>query len=144
MAEGYGVPARRIREAGLRVTAARVRVWEALHATPHSSVSELALCLGASGPQASLQTLHNAVNDLTRAGLLRRVELPGSAVARYETRVGDAHHHLQCTRCGHVVDVDCAHVTGACLDGDIAGLGVVSSVEVVFRGLCAECAEELA
>ncbi|GAA1630377.1 fur family transcriptional regulator FurA3 [Leucobacter chromiireducens subsp. solipictus] len=132
--------AQRIRAAGLRVTAARVAVWAALHARPHGSVADVARELREAAPRNSVQTLYNVVNDLTRAGLLRRVEFPGSAVARYETRVGDAHHHLQCTSCGRVVDIDCAHVRGDCLDAVGVPAGTVTSVEVVFRGTCADCA----
>mgnify|MGYP000853058696 CR=1 FL=1 len=36
---------------------------------------------------------------LTTAGLIRRIQ-PSGSVARYETRVGDNHHHVVCRSCG--------------------------------------------
>ena len=44
---------------------------------------------------------------LTTAGLLRRIQ-PSGSVARYESRVGDNHHHVVCRSCGAIADVDCA------------------------------------
>ena len=52
---------------------------------------------------------------LTDAGLVRRIQPPGS-VARYESRVGDNHHHVVCRSCGAIADVDCAVGDGAVPD----------------------------
>ena len=75
---------------------------------------------------------------LTSAGLLRRIQ-PSGSVARYETRVGDNHHHLVCRVCGAVADVDCATGAAPCLTpSDTAGF-TVDEAEVVFWGTCAGC-----
>jgi Fur family ferric uptake transcriptional regulator len=71
-------------------------------------------------------------------GLVRRIEPAGSPV-RYETRVGDNHHHLVCRRCSVVVDVDCVVGHAPCLEpaGD-AGF-VVDEADVTFWGICPRC-----
>ena len=51
---------------------------------------------------------------MTRVGLLRRIE-PAGSPARYETRVGDNHHHLVCRSCGVAHDVDCVVGAAPCL-----------------------------
>ena len=75
---------------------------------------------------------------LTRAGLLRRIEPAGSA-ARYETRVGDNHHHVVCRSCGAIADVGCVVGRAPCLSpGDANGF-IVDEAEVTFWGLCPTC-----
>jgi Fur family transcriptional regulator, stress-responsive regulator len=40
---------------------------------------------------------------------------PAGSPARYETRVGDNHHHLVCRTCGTVEDVECVVGSAPCL-----------------------------
>ena len=63
------------------------------------------------GPTRAMGIIERA---LTTAGLLRRIEPPGS-VARYEARVGDNHHHVVCRSCGAIADIDCAVDITPCL-----------------------------
>ena len=85
---------------------------------------------------------HQAVYDgrrvLTTAGLLRRIE-PAGSVARYETRVGDNHHHLVCRSCGRIADTDCVVGTARCLTPADSHGFAVDEAEVVFWGLCPDC-----
>ena len=62
----------------------------------------------------SHQAVYDVLRALTDAGLVRRIQPPGS-VARYESRVGDNHHHVVCRSCGVIADVDCAVGTAPCL-----------------------------
>jgi hypothetical protein len=73
------------------------------------------------------------------AGILRRIQ-PAGSLARYETRVGDNHHHLVCRSCGAVVDVDCAVGETLCLTPSDAHGFRVDEAEVVYWGLCPQCA----
>ena len=87
---------------------------------------------------ASTQAVYDALGALTGAGLLRRIEPPGSP-ARYETRVADNHHHLVCRSCGTIVDVDCAAGEAPCLHpADDHGFAI-DEAEVVFWGECERC-----
>ena len=79
-----------------------------------------------------------AVATLTNAGLLRRIEPPGSP-ARYETRVGDNHHHLICRTCGRMVDVDCAVGDTPCLTAADDSGYEIDEAEVIYWGRCREC-----
>ena len=63
----------------------------------------------------STQAAYDVCEALHRAGLARRIE-PAGGPARYESRVGDNHHHLVCRACGLAVDVDCATGAAPCLD----------------------------
>jgi Fur family ferric uptake transcriptional regulator len=89
----------------------------------------------------SHQAVYDVLRALTTAGLLRRIEPPGS-VARYEARVGDNHHHLVCRSCGAIVDVDCAIGDAPCLTAAEDHGFVIDEAEVIYWGLCPDCFTE--
>ena len=61
-------------------------------------------------------------------------------MARYETRVGDNHHHVVCRSCGTIADVDCAVGEAPCLVASDAGGFVIDEAEVIYWGTCPTCA----
>jgi Fe2+ or Zn2+ uptake regulation protein len=127
----------RIRAAGLRVTGPRVAVLEALYAVPHSDVDGL-LTAVRSSTDVSTQAVYDVLAAFTRVGLVRRIELPGSS-ARFETRVGDNHHHLVCRGCGTIVDIECATGSAPCLDPVDDHSFLIDEAEVTYWGLCLDC-----
>jgi len=128
----------RIREAGLRVTGQRLAVLRALEHHPHADTDEVHRLAAAEFPGFSLPATYAVLNALTDAGLLRRIE-PAGSPARYERRTGDNHHHVVCTRCGAVADVDCVHGSAPCLAPASTGGFEITTAEVTFWGLCPEC-----
>ncbi|MBK4346413.1 Fur family transcriptional regulator [Lacisediminihabitans changchengi] len=127
-----------LREAGLRVTDGRVALLRSIEFAPHSNADTLWRMMRAQVPRISVQSVHNVLADLTAAGLLRRIEPAGSA-ALYERRIGDNHHHVVCSSCGAVADIDCVHGDAPCLTpGDAAGY-TIQQAEVTFWGTCADC-----
>jgi Fe2+ or Zn2+ uptake regulation protein len=127
-----------LHDAGLRVTTGRLAVLDALERMPHSDALALHRSLEAADAGTSIQSVHNVLGDLTAAGLLRRIE-PANSPARYELRVGDNHHHIVCTSCGAIADVECVVGHAPCLaPSDTAGFAVTTA-EVTFWGLCAAC-----
>jgi Fur family ferric uptake transcriptional regulator len=114
-------------------------VLAAVHERPHadtdSILSATRLHLGA----VSHQAVYDVLRALTTARLIRRIE-PAGSVARYESRVGDNHHHLVCRSCGEIVDVDCAVGETPCLIASDDHGFEVDEAEVVYWGQCPECA----
>ncbi|GLJ78465.1 Fur family transcriptional regulator [Microbacterium imperiale] len=128
-----------IRASGLRVTDSRTAVYGALRSRPHASADEILADVAGDLPHASRQSVYNALNDFADAGLARRIEPAGRSML-FELRVGDNHHHLVCTGCGRVEDVDCAVGHAPCLHpSDGHGFELVSA-EVTYWGRCADCA----
>ena len=109
-----------LREAGLKVTEPRVAVLNALTDIPHSDAERIFSTVLPSLPGTSLQAVYGVLAALTAAGLLRKIEPAGSS-ALYERRIGDNHHHLVCTECGAVRDVDCVVGHAPCLTPSEAG-----------------------
>ncbi|MDQ1215365.1 MULTISPECIES: Fur family transcriptional regulator [Microbacterium] len=132
-----------IRAFGLRVTESRSAVYAALHARPHASADEVYAAVAERMPQTSRQSVYNALNDFADAGLARRIEPAGRSML-FELRVGDNHHHLVCTECGRVEDVDCAVGHTPCLHPSDDHGFEVASAEVTYWGRCAACAASAA
>jgi Fur family ferric uptake transcriptional regulator len=136
--EGWSDVATTLRQASLRVTAPRVAVLSELRVGQHLTADQVAVGVrGRVGP-ISTQAVYDVLAALTRAGLLRRIEPAGSAT-RYETRVGDNHHHVVCRGCGVIADVDCAVGEPPCLAPADAGGFVVDEAEITFWGMCPVC-----
>lgn len=129
--------AEQLRRNGLRNTVQRRAVLGALADRPHATASQVASALPLAG--LSRQGLYNILDDLTRVGLVRRIEPAGSA-ARYELRVGDNHHHLVCRTCGRVEDVSCAVGAAPCLEPSDSSGFAIDEAEVTWWGRCAQCA----
>lgn len=120
------------------MTAARVALLETVRAGDHLPVDAIATGVRDRLGHISLQAVYEALHSLTAAGLVRRIEPPGSP-ARFEGRVGDNHHHLVCRSCGAVVDVDCAVGHAPCLTAsDDRGFSI-DEAEVIYWGLCPDC-----
>lgn len=128
----------RLRAARLKVTAPRLAVLDAVTGNGHLDADTVHTRVMAELPGTSLQSVYNVLGALAEAGLLRKIDSAGSA-ARYESRTGDNHHHLVCTGCGAVADVDCVVGESPCLTPSNTGGFAVETAEVTFWGRCAEC-----
>lgn len=127
-----------LRGVALRVTRPRMAVLSAVYEHPHADTDSLIGVVRASLGGVSHQAVYDVLRALTTAGLIRRIEPPGS-VARYEARVGDNHHHVVCRSCGVIADVDCAVGHTPCLTASDDSGFVIDEAEVVYRGLCPDC-----
>ncbi|GAP45783.1 Fur family transcriptional regulator [Streptomyces azureus] len=130
--------AEELRGAGLRVTAARVALLEAVRDGDHLGAEAIATEVRGRVGHISVQAVYEGLHALTAAGLIRRLEPPGSP-ALYEGRVGDNHHHLVCRSCGAVADVDCAVGHAPCLTASDDRGFAVDEAEVIYWGLCPAC-----
>ncbi len=127
-----------LRGAELRVTRPRVAVLGAVHAHPHADTESIIRAVRRELPEVSHQAVYDCLHALTAARLLRRFQ-PSGSVARYESRVGDNHHHVVCRSCGLIADVDGAIDEAPCLVvADDRGFSI-DEAEVIFWGLCPDC-----
>ena len=132
-----------LRSAGLRVTQGRLAVLGALTDQPHVDAETVFRTVLGVLPGTSVQNVHNVLGDLAAAGLVRRIE-PAGSPALYERRIGDNHHHVVCTSCGAVADVDCVVGHAPCLHPSEAAGFAIDVAEVTFWGLCPSCQERAA
>ena len=127
-----------LREARLRVTTPRLAVLTSVSGHPHTDAATIFKNVVEELPGTSVQAVYNVLADLTGAGLLRRIEPAGSS-ALYERRTGDNHHHLVCSSCGRVEDVDCAVGRAPCLVPSQHHGFTLDQAEVTFWGTCPGC-----
>jgi Fur family ferric uptake transcriptional regulator len=128
--------------ADLRVTRPRVAVLEVVDANSHADTETIFSAVRMGLPDVSRQAVYDVLNALTAVGLVRRIQ-PLGMVARYESRVGDNHHHVVCRSCGTIADIDCAVGDAPCLtpsdDENVLDGFVLDEAEVIYWGLCADC-----
>ena len=125
--------------AGLRVTRSRTTVLAAVHAHPHADTDMVVDAARQTLPDLSRQAVHDSLRALVETRLVRQLQL--GPVVRFEAQ-GDDHHHALCTSCGRIANVDCVRDGPSCLSPtDIRGF-TVNDVDVVYRGLCPDCAEQ--
>ena len=127
-----------LREADLRVTRPRLATLGAVHLHPHADTDTVINAVRTELPEVSHQAVYDVLKVLSAAGLIRKIQPLGS-VARYESRVGDNHHHVVCRTCGAIGDVDCAVGSTPCLTASNDHGFVIEEAEVIYWGRCPAC-----
>jgi Fe2+ or Zn2+ uptake regulation protein len=139
MAAGNAALADELRSRGLRVTSPRLAVYRAVaELSGHPDVERITAHVSGDLGSVSQQAVYDGLKALTTAGLLRRIE-PAGSPARYETRVGDNHHHVVCRTCGAAQDIDCTVGVAPCLEPEETGGFAIDEAEITFWGLCPDC-----
>ena len=134
-------PSALLRDRGIQVTAQRLAVLRAVSLEPHISADAVAEAVRREIGAISLQAVYDALAVLVEGQLIRRIQ-PSGSPARFETRVGDNHHHLICRLCGRVVDVDCAVGTAPCLTATDDQGYEIDEAEVAYWGRCPDCVKK--
>ena len=127
-----------LRRASLHVTRPRMAVLAAVQGDPHADTFTIIARVREELGGVSQQAVYDVLNALTDAKLLRRIQ-PRGSVARYESRVGDNHHHVVCRSCGVIADIDCAVGSAPCLTASHDHGFVIDEAEVIYWGVCPEC-----
>src|SRR5918998_1878344 len=100
-----------LRERGMRVTPQRVVVHRALRELDrHVTADELLEAVADRVPNISLPTIYATLELFEELDMVRRVQRAGTTL--FDPRT-DLHHHLVCTRCGAIEDVDSELETAA-------------------------------
>ena len=131
----------RLREAGLRCTAARLWVMQQLiKATSPLTHANVAETLASKGFDRA--TIYRNLVELTEAGLVSRIEL-GDHVWRFELkRAGKAekdHPHFVCVDCGEVACLPSVSVNIKPSPGSKSSR-IREVTEVLLKGRCGNCA----
>jgi Fur family transcriptional regulator, peroxide stress response regulator len=126
-----------LKSSGLRCTPQRYAVMAFLmERTGHPTAAEIFEGVNRADPRCSRATTYNNLRDLVKVGLVREVAVEGRA-ARFDAK-GVQHHHFICNRCGTVEDMEWYAVPRPASVS--LGKRIIRQSELIFRGLCAECA----
>jgi Fur family transcriptional regulator, stress-responsive regulator len=128
----------RLRADGLRVTPQRRCIVGVLEGdTTHPTVEAVHERARMLVPAISLKTVYQTVHDLEALGEVRLLDV-GTGAVRVDPNVEHDHHHLVCTVCGRVDDVE-VDASGVRPTARARRDFEISAVEIVFRGRCAAC-----
>ncbi|MCI8649353.1 MAG: transcriptional repressor [Anaerotruncus sp.] len=85
----------------------------------------------------SLGTVYRNLNLLVEQGVLHKISMPGSS-DRFDGRT-EPHHHLVCTCCGRVFDIEADHLPQ--LDAQINQLAdfAITGYQLLIQGVCRDC-----
>lgn len=126
-----------LRASGRKVTPQRQLVVRLLHGNErHPTAEALYLAAVEAMPGISLRTVYSVLHELADLGEIQVLDM-GTGSSRFDPNVGD-HHHLVCTSCGAVHDLD-LHIGGLTVPVEQRRGFTIASAEVVFRGLCPDC-----
>jgi Fur family transcriptional regulator, ferric uptake regulator len=132
----------RLTAAGERVTHQRLLVANALAASGRRLTAEqLYRSLRRREPTIGRATVFRTLETLVEAGVARRLELDGHVYA-YVACLPAHHHHIACTRCGRVEEIDEAYVTPIA-ERLATEMGFeIDDARLDFYGRCATCRSE--
>ena len=132
----------RLAAAGERVTRQRLLVADALAgAGRRLTADQLYRSLRRQMPGIGRATVFRTLETLVEAGVARRLELEGHVYA-YVACLPVHHHHLACTSCGRVEEIDEAYITPIAqrLARDLGF--EIDDARLDFYGRCASCRAE--
>lgn len=125
-----------LRARGCRLTPQRRAILRFLtSALHHPTAEEVYQAVNRQFPMTSRATAYSTLRLLREAGLIRELEVDGTA--RYDANPVE-HHHLICRACGKIVDLQ-ATVLRRPLQRAVPEGWKLDGVEVIARGLCEGC-----
>lgn len=124
--------------AGVAVTHQRQVIYEALRAMRgHPSPEEVYERVKAKVPSVSLATVYKNIHLFIESGVFREVSLHHGSL-RVETNA-KPHHHLVCTACKSITDIDAAELGFAAKARKLRGGFLAQRYAVDVLGLCPAC-----
>jgi Fur family transcriptional regulator, peroxide stress response regulator len=125
-------------EAGLAVTHQRQIIYEVLTSTAgHPSPEEVYARVKRRIPSISLATVYKNIHLFIDSGIFQQVSLHHGSM-RVETNQA-AHHHLVCTECKSITDVDAEVLGLQPVSGKLPGGFLPQRVSVDVLGVCESC-----
>jgi Fur family ferric uptake transcriptional regulator len=133
-----------LRQHSQRVTPVRRAVIEVLdRTTEHLAAEEIVLRVARTVPGAHRASIYRTLSSLSEAGILTHTHVAGAGAVYHLTATkrpgGAAHAHLQCTKCGRLLDIPVTALRGLArrLDRD---LGFELEPEhAALMGVCVDC-----
>ena len=127
------------RQHGLAATHQRQKIYEALMARPgHYSPEDIYERVRQDLPSISLATVYKNLRTFVEAGMLREVS------PHHGWRIDGnphPHHHLVCTRCRSITDVDLERIDPVKLHGRLPAGFQVEKFSVEIQGICKACSQ---
>lgn len=123
----------------LAATHQRQKIYETLMCRPgHHSPEEIYERVKQDLPSISLATVYKNLKTFVGAGMLREVS-PHHGSWRVDPNP-EPHHHLVCTRCRSITDLDVDALTPVKLRGKLPSGFRLEKFSIEVQGICKKCA----
>lgn len=130
----------RLRDAGYRLTNARMLVVEVLENCPgHLSSTEVIEEVAARDASIGRASVFRTLDLLTNLALIRPTFIDSSATPKYVLLPGGHHHHIVCTNCNRVVEFEDCELTGLANQLEARYGMKISGHLLEFYGTCLQC-----
>lgn len=125
----------------LRCTTTRLAVLEVLDANigvGHLSVAQIHHRLAEQGREVDVTTVYRTLSTLVDLGVLHALTI-NERVTTYGF-ADEPHHHAVCTRCGTMIEVPAAYLSGALAQASLGSRFVLTDrAGLTLHGLCPDC-----
>ncbi|HEY0264093.1 MAG TPA: transcriptional repressor [Granulicella sp.] len=130
-------------EHGIAATHQRQILYEVMQGMEgHPSPEEVYARVREQIPSISLATVYKNIHLFVESGILREVSLHHGSI-RVEMN-DEAHHHMVCSRCKAILDIDEAALGIATGPRVLPGGFLVERFAIDVIGICARCQQEAA
>ena len=103
----------------------------------HATADKIYEDIAKEHPTVSRGTVYRNLKQLSDAGEIRKLEVPGGA-DRYD-HLCNNHYHTRCLKCGRVFDADMDYIDNlAAAIRDTHGFEI-SGHDIMFKGVCPDC-----
>lgn len=128
-----------IRKRGYRVTPQRELILDAVRvAKGHSTAEQVYQRVVKRAPSLNRATVYRALEFLARQHMISSTDL-GTGGKVYEIAAHEPHHHLVCTECGKVTQIDHNHVSTLFEQIDREHGYKITTDHLALFGLCEHC-----
>ncbi len=133
--------ASKLSEQGYRLTPQRMMILSAIESSDdHISAEEIYAQVAAKYPQVNISTVYRTLELLKHLGLVTETDL-GEGRVRYHPADKGHHHHLVCTECGAVIDLD-ESVLSPVKDVLLREYGFIADLRhLAIFGRCTKCSQ---
>ena len=128
------------KDSGLALTHQRQVIFDALAEMHHPSPDEVWEEVKKAIPSISHATVYKTLHTFVEHGMLRELS-PHHGTLRVDMNT-HAHHHLICTQCKSVMDIDDDHLDRVKLKRKLPRGFQVERIAVEIQGLCEKCAKK--
>jgi Fur family peroxide stress response transcriptional regulator len=130
----------RCRKTGLKLTPQRMAILDYLKENrQHPSAEEIFKYVSRKFPTMSFSTVYNTLEALEQRGSLM-VLIIDSQRKRYDTVTDPHHHHLFCTRCRKIMDIEREYDLEI-PESERLGFKIFGN-RIEFYGLCPQCRDD--
>ncbi len=140
MTKPQSMRARRLQDAGYKLTNARLRILNVLEEHEgHMTSADVLAAVEAIAPEIGRASVFRALDLFTRLSFIRPTYINDSSTPTYVLLPNGHHHHIICTECDRVIEFDDCHLEK--LEHDLKQKFNVQLTGhlLEFYGLCPAC-----